>query len=194
MKKIFALAIASLMSLGASAQLISSNTMTYHKEKGKNYNRLGVSYSSISPDVDGADAVSGLSLSWTKGISVSGSLPLFVETGVGATYGFDDPSPLILSVPVNVTYKIPVTSKINIAPLLGVTLNGNLASDDDDMKYFAMGWQVGANFEFGKFYVGLGYGGGFMDFANSEDDYDGYYDHGYKYKLNAFSATVGIVF
>ena len=40
MKKIFALAIASLMSLGASAQLISSNTMTYHKEKGKNYNRV----------------------------------------------------------------------------------------------------------------------------------------------------------
>jgi hypothetical protein len=32
--------------------------------------------------------------------------------------------------------------------------------------------------------------GGFMDFANSEDDYD----DGYKYKLNAFSATVGIVF
>lgn len=30
-----------------------------------------------------------------------------------------------------------------------------------------------------------------MDFANSEDDYD---DYGYKYKLNAFSATVGIVF
>ena len=194
MKKIFALAIASLMSLGASAQLISSNTMTYHKEKGKNYNRVGVSYNSISSDIDGADAKSGLSLSWTKGISVSGSLPLFVETGVGATYGFDDPSPWILSVPVNVTYKIPVTSKINIAPLLGVTLNGNLASDDDNMKYFAMGWQVGANFEFGKFYVGLGYGGGFMDFANSEDDYDGYYDHGYKYKLNAFSATVGIVF
>lgn len=190
MKKIFALAIASLMSLGASAQLISSNTMTYHKEKGKNYNRVGVSYNSISSDVDGADAISGLSLSWTKGISVSGSLPLFVETGVGATYGFDDPSPLILSVPVNVTYKIPVTSKINIAPLLGVTLNGNLASDNDNMKYFAMGWQVGANFEFGKFYVGLGYGGGFMDFANSEDDYD----DGYKYKLNAFSATVGIVF
>ena len=118
-------------------------------------------------------------------------MPLFVETGVSATYGFDDPSPLILSVPVNVTYKIPVTSKINIAPLLGVTLNGNLASDDDYMKYFAMGWQVGANFEFGKFYVGLSYGGGFMDFANSEDDYD---DYGYKYKLNAFSATVGIVF
>ncbi|MDD7721209.1 MAG: hypothetical protein SOY19_03625, partial [Prevotella sp.] len=100
-------------------------------------------------------------------------------------------SPLILSVPVNVTYKIPVTSKINIAPLLGVTLNGNLASDDDYMKYFAMGWQVGANFEFGKFYVGLNYGAGFMDFANYEDDYD---DYGYKYKLNAFSATVGIVF
>ena len=191
MKKIFALVIASLMSLGASAQLISSNTMTYHKEKGKNYNRVGVSYNSISSDLDGADAISGLSLSWTKGISVSGSMPLFVETGVGATYGFDDPSPLVLSVPVNVTYTIPVTSQINIAPLLGVTLNGNLASDDEEMKYFAMGWQVGANFEFGKFYVGLNYGAGFMDFANYEDDYD---DYGYKYKLNAFSATVGIVF
>ena len=40
---------------------------------------------------------------------------------------------------------------------------------------------------------------GFMDeikklthpYSDQEDDYD---DYGYKYKLNAFSATVGIVF
>ena len=34
MKKLLVLAIASIMSLGASAQLITSNTMTYSHKKG----------------------------------------------------------------------------------------------------------------------------------------------------------------
>ena len=52
MKKIFALVIASLMSLGASAQLISSNTMTYHKEKGNTVILVSHSMEEIAQNVD----------------------------------------------------------------------------------------------------------------------------------------------
>lgn len=182
MKKIFALAIAAMMSLGASAQLISSNTMTYHKEKSRNYDRIGVSYNSVKPDFDEASACSGVALSWTKGIGVSSSIPLYVETGVGASYIFDDLNALTLTVPLNVTYKFPVTESINIAPLAGLAFNGNITADnDEDLKHFSMDWQVGANFEFSKFYVGVSYRGGLMDY------FDGC-------KVNTFAATLGIVF
>lgn len=186
MKKFLLLAIATIMSLGASAQLISSNTVTYHKEKGSGYNRIGASYNSLKGDVSGSESVSGVSLSWTKGISVTNSIPLYVETGVGATYAFDGISGLIATIPLNVTYKIPVAENIKIAPLAGITFNGNIFADDvNDLKFFTMGWQAGANFEFGKFYVGVTYGGGFMDYAGNEE---------YGVKLNNLQATVGIVF
>ena len=53
MKKLLLLAIATIMSLGASAQLITSNTVTYKKSSG--YNRIGVSYNSISSNAEGSD-------------------------------------------------------------------------------------------------------------------------------------------
>lgn len=189
MKKLFFMAMALIMSLGASAQLISSNTVTYHKEKGPNYNRLGVSYNSLKGE-GGGDAVSGVSLSWTKGISVSSSMPLFIETGLGATYGFDGISGMIATIPLNVTYKLPVTDNIKIAPLAGITLNGNIfASDiDADLNVVTVGWQVGANIEFGRFYVGVSYGSGFMDYIKGDGEY---YDGS---KLNNLAATIGVVF
>ena len=70
MKKLLLLAIATIMSLGASAQLITSNTVTYKKSSG--YNRIGVSYNSISSTAEGSESVSGVSLAWTKGSRVSG--------------------------------------------------------------------------------------------------------------------------
>nr|WP_288697893.1 hypothetical protein [uncultured Prevotella sp.] len=187
MKKLLFLAIATIMSLGASAQLITSNTVTYKKSSG--YNRIGVSYNSISSTAEGSESVSGVSLAWTKGISVAKDIPLFVETGLGATYAFDDLSALIATIPLNVTYKWPVTESIKIAPLAGLTFNGNITSDVDDMKFFTLGWQAGVNVELGKFYVGLSYGGGLTDFVKYEDDYESY-----NYKLNNFAATIGLVF
>lgn len=184
MKKFLFLAIASIMSLGASAQLISSNTVTYHKEKN-GYDRVGVSYNSLKPDVDEADSNSGISLSWTKGIPVTNSVPLFVETGLTATYAFDNINGLTATIPVNVTYKIPVTDGFNIAPLAGLTFNGHIFQDPDDVNFFTLGWQAGANFEFGKFYVGVTYGGDLTNYVSND-----YYD----FKLNNLQATVGIVF
>ena len=185
MKKLLVLAIASIMSLGASAQLITSNTMTYSHKKGSGYNRIGASYNSISTDAEGSGSVSGASLSWTKGISVSKSMPLYIETGIGATYAFDELNALTATIPLNVTYKLPVTEGIKIAPLAGLTFNGNILSDADDVKVFSLGWQAGVSVELGKFYVGVTYGGGLTNYAGNES---------YSCKLNNLAATVGIVF
>ncbi len=195
MKKFLVLAIASIMSLCASAQLITSNTVTYKKSNG--YNRIGVSYNSINynPNFDiedGSDAASGVSLSWTKGIPVTKDMPLFVETGLGATYAFGDLKILTATIPLNVTYKWPVTESIKVAPLAGLTFNGNIISDcsyGDDVNFFTLGWQAGVNVELGKFYVGVTYGSGFNNFFEVTDREDTY-----KFKLNNLTATIGIVF
>lgn len=148
MKKLLLAVCAAFMTVGASAQLISSNTVT-HKE-GKGYNRVSLSYNALSlgdevfdkeSDLDG---MNGLSLAWTKGISVSSSAPLFIETGLGLTYGWKSHEEsesedgysstgkvstkfLGLTVPVNVVYKwnVPNTD-VNIAPYVGIYFRGNL--------------------------------------------------------------------
>ncbi|MDO4933924.1 MAG: hypothetical protein Q4E71_04885 [Prevotella sp.] len=135
MKKLFLMAIAAVMSLGASAQLVSSNTLT--NKASKNYSRLSVSYNSISMDKDWIDGgMNGFSLAWTKGISVSSSTPLFIETGLGATFAFksDDNKYADVShkfigvtVPINLAYKWNISNTdINLIPFVGVYLRGNL--------------------------------------------------------------------
>lgn len=150
MKKLFFMAFAVLMSAGASAQLISSNTVT-HKESA-NYNRLNLSYNSLGLDKKLFDndekdlaTMNGLSISWTKGISISSSSPLFIETGLGLTYawksveekedGYEDKITntfLGLTVPVNLVYKwnVPNTD-INIAPFVGLYLRGNIVGNSN---------------------------------------------------------------
>lgn len=189
MKKLVLMAMVALVSLGASAQLISSSTVTYKKSEKKGYTRLGVSYNSVK--FGDGDASNGVSLDWAKGISVSSSVPLFIETGIGATYCFGDYGTKFLyaSVPVNVTYKYEMTDGIKIAPFAGITLQGNIIGEDDesnwfddyDAKRFNVGFQVGSNFEFGKFFVGVSYGSAFNDLIEEA-------------KQKTFKASVGFVF
>lgn len=189
MKKFILMAIAALMSIGASAQLISSNTVTYKKSESRGYNRIGISYNSLK--WGDSDSFSGVSLAWTKGISVSSSQPLYIETGIGATYAWGDYDLkfLSLTVPVNVTYKFDVAEGIRIAPYAGITLQGNIIGEIDgddwfdeyDAKRFTVGWQIGSNFEFGKFFVGVGYGSAFTDIMEEG-------------KQKTFNASLGLIF
>lgn len=131
------MAFAVLMSAGASAQLISSNTVT-HKE-GSGYNRLSLSYNSVSNLTE--DATSGVSLAWTKGISISKATPLFIETGIGLNYAWDSEDDwslhfLTATVPVNLVYKweIPNTD-IRLAPFAGIYFRGNLVAESGTDDY-----------------------------------------------------------
>lgn len=210
MKKLLTLAIVALMSLGASAQLISSNMLTKQKGEKTGYNRLTFSYNSITYGLEDADAWSGVSLDWTKGISVSSSLPLYIETGVGVTYGwYSDKAEgvevtgnyLGAKVPVNVTYKIDCgDSGIKIAPFAGIYFRGNFvcsetytyngrekdwdAFDDADASRFNVGMNFGAGMEYKKLYLGLSY----------SKDFNKFFDYEEAGSIGVFAATVGLVF
>lgn len=222
MKKFLLLAIASILSLGASAQLISSNTTIHYKqkrEKIKIYNRIGLSYDFLMPS-DGYNG-NGVSLDWTIGINVTKKHPIYIETGLRGTYGFDvsDNDIARLTVPINVAYKI-TTPKINIVPFLGPTLNINWKTKDrhnhydsytessethhfeDDYYDFTAGVHAGVNIEYKKFYAGIAYEHDVMHFKNVDEEVyqyrAGIHNHLYNNHKHIYqsmiSMTVGFVF
>lgn len=206
MKKLFLMAIAAVMSLGASAQLISSNTVTH--KASDNYNRFSVSYTSLS-NID-EDAMSGISAAWTKGIAISKTTPLFIETGLGVNYAWKSEDEykinwLTATIPVNLVYKYEISDGIKLAPFAGIYLRGNLLGemniDDDYSQYmddvnffddyddggyeasrFSFGWNIGVGVEINKFYLGLSYGSDLNEFVEDAD------------KIGTLSATVGFNF
>lgn len=206
MKKLFLMAIAAVMSLGASAQLISSNTVTH--KASDNYNRFSVSYTSLS-NID-EDAMSGISAAWTKGIAISKTTPLFIETGLGLNYAWKSEDEykinwLTATIPVNLVYKYEISDGIKLAPFAGIYLRGNLLGemniDDDYSQYmddvnffddyddggyeasrFSFGWNIGVGVEINKFYLGLSYGSDLNEFVEDAD------------KIGTLSATVGFNF
>lgn len=200
------MAIAAVMSLGASAQLISSNTVTH--KASDNYNRFSVSYTSLS-NID-EDAMSGISAAWTKGIAISKTTPLFIETGLGLNYAWKSEDEykinwLTATIPVNLVYKYEISDGIKLAPFAGIYLRGNLLGEMNfDEKYseyiddvnffddyedggleasrFSFGWNIGVGVEINKFYLGLSYGSDLNEFVEDAD------------KIGTLSATVGFNF
>lgn len=213
MKKLLLMAFAAFMTVGASAQLISSNTVT-HKE-GRNYNRLSVSYNAVSMDDDFIDgSMSGFSLAWTKGISLSSSTPLYIETGLGLTYAFksDDYSDegysvdvknkyLYLAVPVNLVYKwnIPNTN-MSLAPFAGIYFKGNLYGNtkaeangyEDEMDWYDSDEGDGKRFNFGwNIGVGFEYSKLYVGLSYGSDLNEMFEDAD---KVGAFSVSLGFKF
>ena len=200
------MAIAAVMSLGASAQLISSNTVTH--KASDNYNRFSVSYTSLS-NID-EDAMSGISAAWTKGIAISKTTPLFIETGLGLNYAWKSEDEykinwLTATIPVNLVYKYEISDGIKLAPFAGIYLRGNLLGEMnfdeeyseyiDDINFFddyedggfeasrfSFGWNIGVGVEINKFYLGLSYGSDLNEFVEDAD------------KIGTLSATVGFNF
>lgn len=197
MKKFLLAAFAVFMSLSASAQLISSNTIT-HKKTKSGYNRFSVSYKSFKVD---DVSLNGVSLDWTKGISLSSSAPLYLETGLGVMYasksemdGDISHKYLGVTVPIDVTYKFDIAeSGVKIAPFAGIYLRGNILGkseiegyDEYDWydvggKRFNVGWQLGVGFEYKALYLGVSYGGDINELME-------------EVKSNTFAATLGVTF
>lgn len=137
------------MTTAASAQFANSNASSSKSTNSSSANtdgwqRVFVSYnpSKIVYDVKDADdlSVTGFSFGYTKGFSISNSIPLFVETGINGLYGFhkdeegdDEESYEVkstlfsLNIPVNLAYKFSIpNSNITIVPFLGINLKGNI--------------------------------------------------------------------
>ncbi len=126
------------------------------------YDRISLSYQydKLSPDYKGADdqGLNGIAIDYLHGFSLSKTLPIFLETGIGANFGFYsdviDPdflecgelkskmTTISLSIPVNVAYKFNVNSDFSIQPYLGLNLKFNVFAQSkqsasiDDEEYF----------------------------------------------------------
>lgn len=121
------------------------------------YQRFYVSYNplTIKPDKGDDTNLTGFTFGFTKGISISKSLPLFVEAGARLNYGFKSETAddvelygksedneyrfdgvvssetkmtyMGVTVPVNLAYKwTSSSSSVSIIPFVGLTFKGNI--------------------------------------------------------------------
>lgn len=187
---------------GNSTRTVSSNG------NASGYNRIYAAYAplTISYDKRGADDTYlnyGIQVGWLGGRSIASSAPVYLEYGVNAHIAWDEnvydgtTTLVSLNVPVNITYRFALNnSNTKIAPYAGLRLKGNIIgtmSDDDGESYslfdkkdvgedtakrVQFGYQVGVNFTFTNFHVGIGYAGDLSDFMK-------------KTKLSGFVATIG---
>lgn len=178
MKKFLLLALFAVASLTMSAQLVTSSKYTVEEKKSSGWTGLRLSYDPISVSTDGADEsmnFNGISLAWVKGISVSSSVPLFIETGVGLTYAMYSESEelydeeyklsmnlLTMQVPINFGYKYSFNESLSIFPYVGIVLRGNLlgnvkeeydGDEEDDWSVFSSD-DMGEDNTWNRFNVG----------------------------------------
>ena len=216
MKKIFVLAIMAMFVTASQAQIVSSRssrvttTKTIGNYEGWNTVYLQWNPSTFSPKKGDSESYTGFSVGYNHAFSVSQSIPLFVEAGLGVQYSFTSKfydwdvkiNLLSAKVPVSLLYKwmIP-NSTIALIPKAGVDFRFNILGtvkpdgasesynlfDKDEVgpyecKRFQIGWHAGFDVQFNdKFLVGFTYGTDFMDMM--EDC-----------KLHTMSVTLGYCF
>lgn len=166
MKKIFVFAIMAMFTLATQAQIVSSRSsrITTTGSVG-NYDGWNTIYlqwnpSSFSQEIGSSESFTGFSLGYNHAFSLTQSIPLYVEAGIGVQYSFWDGvfyginnckiKLLSAKVPVSLMYKFDIpNSTISIVPNAGLDMRfnilGKLKNDDlnrtldlfdkDDMKY-----------------------------------------------------------
>lgn len=127
MKKTLLIAILGLMALVAKAQ-------------NENYNRIYIGYTPIMATDDDIwdDTFHGLNVGYTKGLSLNGNVPLYLEVGANVQFNlyseeeYDYAHDLTMTflqaqIPVNVTYLFPLgDSGITLAPYAGLSAKFNI--------------------------------------------------------------------
>lgn len=213
MKKLLSLAVLAMMCLQVQAQIVSSRSsmvtrQVYDEPKSyTGWSTFGIEYlpSKFSGDGD-SESFSGVALNYTNAISLTQSVPLFLEWGLGGQYSFYSEDDFKIhyasvKVPLNLIYdyQIPGTS-INLDPYVGLKARFNVwgeakeeyygeseswnlfASDEGDWNRFQIGWNIGVKARFNNsFFVGIGYGSDFSEIAND-------------LKVNEVSISLGLVF
>lgn len=211
MKKVIALAAMAMLTLASQAQIVSSRSSITTGEVievpryYQGWSTFGVEYLPSNFSADGhSEAFNGFALNYTKASSLTQSLPLFLEWGIGAQFSLWSENEenihfASLKVPVNLIYdfQIPGTN-IKLDPYVGVKFRGNVwgekndeyydetynlfDSDEYDWKRLQIGMQIGLKARFSdSFFVGIGYGADFNEIA--ED-----------IKVNELSLSIGLVF
>lgn len=168
----------------ASAQVYESKSYIKKTSKTttidnsyKNYSRIGLYYNNMSWWSDyGDESLNGLDIQYVYGINLTKRYPMYLEVGGAFKFGVggddgEDWQDFMIEVPVNYTYRFFFNNrKIAISPFVGLNFNIHLSTtanfngndwdafEDLDGRRFQMGWKIGSNFDFRKFYIGLSYG------------------------------------
>ncbi|MBQ6693863.1 MAG: porin family protein [Bacteroidaceae bacterium] len=128
----------------ASAQFANQSSQS-SASAADAWQSLKISYSSYTIDEDGADLdpASSLTLGYAKSFAISQNLPLFVETGVNASYTFGEVlsekddyvkstasvSMFTVGIPVNLGYKFAINDEVSIFPYAGINLKYHLKGE-----------------------------------------------------------------
>lgn len=154
-------AFAQFSNASAGARSTGGSSMTKDTTP---YDRLSISYQYDMCKYDKDDSydqnLNGFAIDYLHGFSVSKTLPLFIETGIGFNVGFwsdsDDKrfsnaeikynlTTLNISIPVNVAYKFNINQDFSIHPYIGLNLKFNTLAqfktkidcDDSDTQEIA---------------------------------------------------------
>ncbi|MDO4929794.1 MAG: outer membrane beta-barrel protein [Bacteroidales bacterium] len=150
--KYFLTAALAVLATGASAQFTNGGSGSASSsglvKDCTPYNRLYVSY---NPQTIEEIDLTGFTVGYTHGISVSESWPVFVELGARLNYSFKNEDMesgygewkykyMNVAVPVNVAYKLTMPNgKLSITPYLGLTFKYNIKAtcknDYEDNSY-----------------------------------------------------------
>ena len=209
------LAVMATIMVQANAQIVSSRSsmVTRHvvtqkpqkkTKKPKSHNgwkTLGIEYISgnvsHAVDYDKNTIMSG-AINYTQAISITQSIPLFLELGLGGQFSYYNTDIKYVSVklPVNLIYDIQIpNTKISLDPYAGLNLRGNVWGESmfsegvrtyiggyDTWTRFQIAAQAGVKVRFNnKFFIGIGYGLDFNEIVENT-------------KVNELSISAGIVF
>ncbi|MBE6303857.1 MAG: porin family protein [Bacteroidales bacterium] len=107
------------------------------------------SYNRYTAEIDGpdCDAVSAFELGYSKAISLSQELPLFLEAGASFFYAtgecYDEDyykgsiSMASLIVPFNLGYKVALSDNMSLFPYVGLSLKGHLFGEiEEENEYY----------------------------------------------------------
>ncbi|MBR1889959.1 MAG: outer membrane beta-barrel protein [Alloprevotella sp.] len=209
MKRTFLLVACLIASYGAQAQFVSSRSETdivvdNVKGDNDNYTRVFLGYTPTFLKFSGLDSETahGGAIGFTYGINLTkGNSPLYLEVGLTDNLNFskEDEVLMALNVPINITYRFKIgDSNVRIAPYVGIRPKVNvLLLDSDGDSYFnkdyypegpnrfQFGGQAGVNFDFNRFYLGIGYN---FDFNPIWKTYYG------KQKTSGVNVNIGVTF
>lgn len=153
MKRLFTCAVVFAASLAASAQFTNTSRSSSTTIQSDGWNTVYVQYNPtfMRFDVDGADNVNfkGFALGYNKAFSVSKSMPLYVEGGVGIAYIWHNDDATVenigssynvtestsqniklwsLKVPISILYDFQIpNSDFSITPYAGINFRYNLS-------------------------------------------------------------------
>lgn len=190
--KYFIVAAAAMLCSTANAQFMQSSTERKTETKSDNsgrrysrgWNSFYFQYNYTDAGDNTFDNYNGASFEYNRTIGLSPNVPLYIQIGAGWRYSIsnvddygDMKSNLVtFTLPVSALYHFYIpNSCVGFELYTGINLKAHvyndLEFDDDyydtktitkDLSNPNVGWHVGGNVNFGKFFLGIRYGADFL--------------------------------